>query len=101
MPSQLAIVLALIASLTVAPLCAVLAAPVAAGPVLVVVPPWADGAAVVGASGGRLIGPGGRAPFALLAAYPSPAAARSARAHGAWAVFGGAVLAALCGVSDA
>lgn len=99
-PTNLAIVLTFLGTLAVAPLSAVLAAPVSEGPVLLILPPWADAGALLAASGGRALGPT-RAPFALLAAYPSPAAARGARTHGAWAVLGGSALALLCGVSDA
>ncbi|MFY0635953.1 MAG: hypothetical protein JXQ91_19240 [Vannielia sp.] len=88
------------ASLLTAPAAVLLGTPPGEGPVLVIVPPWSDAPAVLAASGGRPLGPV-RAPFAVLAAFPSPESATQARAHGAWAVLGGAALAALCGVSDA
>ncbi|QDC09013.1 hypothetical protein FHY55_07035 [Oceanicola sp. D3] len=100
MRNSLAIVLTFIGTIAITPVAAILAAPVADGPVLIVLPPWADAEAVLAASGGRLIGPT-RAPFAMLAAYPSPTAARSAPGHGAWAVFNGGAIALLCGASNA
>lgn len=99
MPANLLPLLALLGTLAVTPLAAVLSAPVGEGPVLLIVPPWADADALLAASGGHAVGPT-RAPFALLATYPSPAAARAASGYGAWAVLGGEALAAICGASN-
>lgn len=82
------------------PLALALSAPPGDGPVLVILSPWAEADRLLAASGGRPLGPR-RAPFAILASFPTPAAAAAARDHGAWAVFGGAALATLCGVSHA
>ena len=98
--SRFATVPAFLLSLAITPAALLATAPPGDGPVLVIAPPWADAAGVVAAAGGRPSGPL-RAPFALLARFPTPAAARAARAHGAWAVIDGAAFAALCGMTDA
>ncbi|MGR3793995.1 hypothetical protein [Vannielia sp. SX4] len=100
MLGKITLPLAFLTSLAVTPLAMVLATPPGDGPALVIVPPWDDADALLARAGGRPIGPR-RAPFAVLARFPSPAAAHEARTHGAWAVLGGGALAALCGVSDA
>ncbi|MFC7704530.1 hypothetical protein ACFQXB_10015 [Plastorhodobacter daqingensis] len=66
----------------------------AAGPVLVIAPPWGVGPeAVVLLAGGRVLGMGS-APFAALADAPSAGALRAA---GAWAVLDPKTLSFLCG----
>lgn len=83
----------------------VLAAPLAAlppagrGPVLVLLPPWADAVALVGAAGGRLVGPE-RAAFAVLAQGEAADFPERLRAGGAWAVADGTGLARMCGAQD-
>ncbi len=92
-------------SLTVAPVAAFVAAspPGGAGPVLVLMPPWADADRLVGRAGGWVVGPL-RAPFAVLATTQRPGTAKddafSARLmrNGAWAVRAPGLLASICGM---
>jgi hypothetical protein len=70
-------------------------------PVLVLLPPWADGAALISRAGGRPASPVS-APFARLAYDPagdSPALAARLRGQGAWAVVDASVLALICGAT--
>lgn len=69
-----------------------------AGLYLVVLPPWADRAAILHRTGGHAVGPE-QAPFGLLLQSDVPDVARVARAAGALWVTGGATLAAMCGVA--
>jgi len=95
------------------PVLAVLSGPVAAvvggdprvdGPMLVIVPPWANAGEIVARAGGRLVGPI-RAPMAVFAAATDTTApdategfVRRVRNEGAWWVSDGTALAAICGV---
>jgi hypothetical protein len=74
----------------------VLSPPAAAGPHLVVAPPWRDAAKVVRAAGGVPAGPW-EAPFAVLALSDDPSFLAQVRAAGG-AVFDGRRLSFLCGV---
>lgn len=66
------------------------------GIVLVVTPPWRDLAGVIDVAGGRQIGPDTAYLGALATGDGADFAARL-RQGGAWAVFDGGTLAALCG----
>ena len=66
------------------------------GIVLVVTPPWQDPRRVIDAAGGRQIGPE-TALFGGLATGEGADFAARLRQGGAWAVFDGGTLAALCG----
>jgi hypothetical protein len=80
------------------PVLAVTAAPPAPGrPVLVVVAPWSDGAAIVRAAGGRPVGPS-VARLGLLATSDRRDFTVALRRAGALAVTDGATIATLCGV---
>ncbi len=99
---------AALASMTLGPLAAAPAAallaarpsPGAAGPVLVVAPPWRDVAAILAEAGGRPVGPAD-APLGRLAADDDPDRPRpfAARLHAAGALFAldARALARLCG----
>jgi hypothetical protein len=92
-----------LAPLAAAPAAALLAArpaPGAAGPLLVVAPPWRDADALLAAAGGRPVGPA-VAPLGRLAAdaaphRPRPFVARL-RAAGALLALDAGALARLCG----
>ncbi|WP_417719218.1 hypothetical protein [Salipiger sp.] len=75
--------------------------PDAAGqPVLVLAPPWGQGAAaIVAATGGRVVGPV-TAPFGALAVFAVPRPGPGLRARGAWSVHDAGVLASFCGASS-
>ncbi len=90
-------VLAIVASLGVAPAVVLTAPAPATGPMLVILPPWRDAGAVLATAGARPLGPQ-NAPFAVIATGPPGAAARL-RESGAWAVTDASALAAICGVS--
>ncbi|GGB11783.1 hypothetical protein [Allosediminivita pacifica] len=76
-------------------------APAEAGkPVLVVAPPWSDGAVAISiAAGGRPVGPYAAA-FGALAVFDGTVPVPVLMARGAWAVRGGEALAAICGVTS-
>ncbi|MFO7856293.1 MAG: hypothetical protein R6V44_13975 [Paracoccaceae bacterium] len=98
---------AALAALTLGPLAAAPAAallalpsPGAAGPLLVVAPPWRDAAALLAEAGGRPVGPAA-APLGRLAADADPdhprAFAARLRAAGALLALDARALARLCG----
>lgn len=67
-------------------------------PLLVIAPPWGQGAAaLVKAAGGTLLGPVD-APFAVLARFDTVEAAVRLLDNGAWAVRDGRIVASICGV---
>jgi len=88
----------ILASLAIAPL-GVLTRPVTGpGPILVIVPPWADAGALLARAGTRAVWPVS-APLAVIAEGDAATAARL-REAGAWAVTDAAALARICGGAD-
>ncbi|MBY6005760.1 hypothetical protein KUV62_17700 [Salipiger bermudensis] len=72
-------------------------APGDGAPVLVIAPPWSEGAgAMIAQAGGRAIGPDA-ASFGALAVFDGAAPVAQLRAFGAWAVRDARAMASLCG----
>ncbi len=72
-------------------------APREGAPVLVIAPPWSDGAgSMIAKAGGRAIGPGA-ASFGALAVFDGAAPVTQRRALGAWSVRDARAMASLCG----
>jgi len=95
--AQIRLFLAFALLIGIAPLGTILLAkPQSGQPILVILPPWLDGDALVERSGGHRIGPT-LAPLALLAASRDVEFVENLRRSGAWAVRDGSVLAKLCG----
>jgi hypothetical protein len=68
----------------------------AGGLLLVVVPPWEDGAGVIDAAGGWLVGPD-QPIIGIYATSDAGGFAGRLRAAGAWLVLDGQAVATLCG----
>lgn len=81
-----------------APAVAMLGRPSGQGALLVIVPPWVDGAALMRQAGGREVWPQ-RAPMAVLAQSDDPAFVARLRGLGVWAVLDGAIAMKICGVT--
>ncbi|NEX47946.1 hypothetical protein [Pseudotabrizicola algicola] len=80
-----------------APLWMALASPPrGGGPLLVVLPPWADADRVITQAGGQRIGPVA-APFAVLAQSDHPLFVVRLMQSGVWAVRDGRQIAQICG----
>ncbi|MEI4486062.1 hypothetical protein V8J36_07650 [Frigidibacter sp. MR17.14] len=84
-------------SLIVAPTAhAIGSRPVAAGLVLMVVPPWADAAAVAAHAGAQLVGPTS-APFGTFVSVDGTAQLDALEAAGAWFLIDGDTARWICG----
>ena len=70
--------------------------PATDGPWVMVIPPWADRAAIVERAGAQLVGPA-EAPFGQLVAGPDRGASERLKAAGAWLVLDADFLEGYCG----
>lgn len=71
--------------------------PVVGDAVVVVAPPWQDSEQVIASAGGRLIGPI-QAPLASMSVLVSEQYLQELYQDGAWFVFNGKTIAAICGL---